>query len=464
MVETKTLTPAAQFHESFQKMSSQFELALPKHMPVERFMRVVQTAVNGNPDLLVADRASLFEACMKAAQDGLLPDGRDGALVIYNTKVPGKDGEKDRWIKKVQWMPMVGGIMKKARNSGEIALITAGCVWGGDKFRYWIDDDGEHIFYEPGEKQDLNIFVCAFAMAKLKDGTVYALKVTPTDVDKMRNASKAKDGPAWKVWFDQMAMKGAIRRLSKRLPMSSDLDDLVRRDDELYDFKGEREEFQRIENPLRDRPPAPKTIEHSPDETTETDTSTAESDGDDELDAELIIDRQGNVTKRPADGTVTPATVLDYRFPDEPLFDSFQLWLTNVESNKLANPLAKDTKPARSAGTSAAGGGEAAESDSGTGEAEGPATTETSQAASPSPAKAQSEAKAAKQAPAKPYTDGGTYFEWLKGQLGTAKSKAGIQDVWGSSKADRLELCSAEQMEELADLKNAALERVAKGK
>jgi recombination protein RecT len=62
---TQQLTPAAQFHQAFTKMESQFSLALPKHMPVERFMRVVLTAVNGNPDLLNADRQSLFESAMK---------------------------------------------------------------------------------------------------------------------------------------------------------------------------------------------------------------------------------------------------------------------------------------------------------------------------------------------------------------------------------------------------------------
>src|SRR5258708_34442980 len=34
-----------------------------------------------------------------------------------------------------------------------------------------------------------------------------------------------------------MAKKSAIRRLSKRLPLNTDLDDLIRRDDALYDFE-----------------------------------------------------------------------------------------------------------------------------------------------------------------------------------------------------------------------------------
>lgn len=79
----------------------EFAPALPSHITPERFQRVVVTAVNLNPDLLRANRLSLLNACAKAASDGLLPDGREGALVIF-----GKDAV---------WMPMVSGIIKKAR-------------------------------------------------------------------------------------------------------------------------------------------------------------------------------------------------------------------------------------------------------------------------------------------------------------------------------------------------------------
>ena len=469
MAETKQMTPAAQFHESFQKMGPQFDLALPKHMPLERFMRVVQTAVNGTPDLLNADRASLFEACMKAAQDGLLPDGRDGALVIYNTKVPGKDGEKDRWIKKVQWMPMVGGLMKKARNSGDIALITTGCVWGGDKFRYWIDDEGEHLLYEPGEKQDMNIFVCAFAMAKLKDGTVYALRVTPADVAKVRNASKAKDGPAWSNWFDQMACKVAFRRLYKRLPSSSDLDDVIRNDDELYDFGGKDPEavsFQPVKNPLKDE--APKTIEHNADETGGAETGTGETDGNAELEEnDLVIELDGKVILKR--GKIEGGcSIVDRRFEGkDAYFQHADQWREACTDNGF--PCTFDAKGnlTKAAPKEQERGGAAREAASAAGEEAGksaPAASEPDQAASQGPGKGGSEGKAAKTPPAKPYTDGTSYLAWLKEQLAAVKTKTALTELWSSTKADRVELCSSDQMEEAADLKNAANERINKGK
>lgn len=237
-VQTKDLVTA--FKNQIANNEREFKAALPAHIPVERFMRVVTTAVTSNADLLQADRRSLFEAATKAAQDGLLPDGREGALVIYNTKV--KEGGKEFWIKKVQWMPMIAGILKKVRNSGELSTIVARVVYAGDKFRNWIDDTGEHIEYEAGDEQDQDVVRKVFAMAKLKDGSIEVEVLSPNDIEKIRAASRSKDKGPWIDWWPEMAKKSAIRRLAKRLPMSTDLDDLIRRDDALYDFDGARED------------------------------------------------------------------------------------------------------------------------------------------------------------------------------------------------------------------------------
>ena len=124
-------------------MTTEFAKALPRQMPSERFVRTVNTAIQLNPDLAAADRRSLMAACMKAAQDGLLPDGREGALVIYNTKTKVQENgrEVERWVKNVQWSPMVAGLMKKARNSGEIAGISASVVFRHDHFKLVKGDD-----------------------------------------------------------------------------------------------------------------------------------------------------------------------------------------------------------------------------------------------------------------------------------------------------------------------------------
>ena len=79
-------SPISEVRLQLDTMVGQFAAVLPKHIPVERFGRVVLTAVQTNPELLNVERRSLWNACMEAAQDGLMPDGRLGVLVVYRDK------------------------------------------------------------------------------------------------------------------------------------------------------------------------------------------------------------------------------------------------------------------------------------------------------------------------------------------------------------------------------------------
>jgi len=229
-VEERKLTPSQQFRAELDRMNDQFAAALPSHIKPEKFARVVMTAVLSDPAILQADRQSLLESAIRAAQDGLLPDKREGAFVVFNAKVNGE------WIKKVQWMPMIAGIIKRVQQSGEIKMLTARVVYGGDHFRTWIDDQGEHVEYEPSEEQDTDTIRRVFAMATTTDGAVYVEPLSAKDVEKIRSVSRSKDKGPWVDWWEEMAKKSAIRRLAKRLPLSTDLHDLIRRDDGFYDL------------------------------------------------------------------------------------------------------------------------------------------------------------------------------------------------------------------------------------
>lgn len=267
----QTRTPAESFRDQWTKQESEVAVALPPHIPVERFMRVVMTAVGGNADLMNADRRSLFESAMKAAQDGLLPDGRDGALVIFNksvkTKVKNEHGheyEKKEFIQAVQWMPMVGGILKKIRNSGELLSLSAYVVYENDEFQYTLGDE-ETIVHRPCLDSNRGDAKLVYAIAKTKDGGIYREIMTLKDVEKVRAVSKTgKFGP-WADWWDEMAKKTVIRRLAKRLPMSSDLDDLMRRDDDLYDFSGRRSDVDAQQNRIQQRGTLSQLLQSKPD-------------------------------------------------------------------------------------------------------------------------------------------------------------------------------------------------------
>lgn len=195
------------------------ERSLPAHISVDKFRNAVLTALNLNPDLLEADRQSLYLASMRAAADGCVPDGREGAFVVYNSKV--KRAGQEIWVKSVQWMIMEQGIKKRMRNSGDIASIVTHAVYKNDVFEFSLGDE-ESIVHKPTLDMDPGPVIAAYAIIKLKDGTIIREVMPRRDIDRARAMSRSKDGPAWTNWYDQMARVKVLRRASKSCPMDSE--------------------------------------------------------------------------------------------------------------------------------------------------------------------------------------------------------------------------------------------------
>jgi recombination protein RecT len=247
-VVTQRQSPVAELRDQMTKMEPEFKRALPPHIPPERFQRVAMTAINRNPDLQHADRKTLMEACMLAAQDGLLPDGREAALVVFNTK------KGDQWVKAVQYMPMVAGIRKKVYQSGEITSLVARVARENDHFDVVYGDE-ERIEHKP------NLFnagemIAVYAIATYRDGSKAREVMTIDDVNRIRAISRSPEKGPWKDHYEEMAKKTVIRRLSKSLPLSAEADEVIRRDDGFYNLERPQQTVTQI------RPVAPaQTIE-----------------------------------------------------------------------------------------------------------------------------------------------------------------------------------------------------------
>jgi recombination protein RecT len=229
-------------------MASEFFKELPKQIPTDRFVRTIITAIHANPALATADRTSLKLACMKAAEDGLLPDGREGALVIYNTEVKDHKTKTSTWVKKVQWLPMVWGLCKKARNTGEVAKITAHVVFRHDHFRMIYGDDELFEHEAPLDVPDEDMVeanaIGAYAIATMKDGTKVRAWRHRRHIMLAKAKSKAQDGMLWTTFWEEGWQKTAIRYLNKYLPSSQELQGFAKaaeRDDELADMNEPRD-------------------------------------------------------------------------------------------------------------------------------------------------------------------------------------------------------------------------------
>lgn len=244
----KQLSPLAEVQERVSKMGGQLKSVLPSHIDIAKFQRVAMTAIAMDPALLKADRQSLYQSLTKAAMDGLLPDKREGALVIYKTKV--KIDGRDEWIEAVQWMPMVAGILKKVRQSGEVASISAHAVYENDEFDYLLGDN-EQIHHKPTHGQPGKI-KGAYCIVALKDGFKVRDYMPWWRIEKAKAVAKTKF--VWDAWPDEMAIKTVIKHIAKVLPQSTDIEAAFERDD-----TAQFEATATLLGSRQDAPPAPLT-------------------------------------------------------------------------------------------------------------------------------------------------------------------------------------------------------------
>jgi recombination protein RecT len=228
--EPKRQHPIVEFQAYATERAEQLAFALPAHISPERFTRVLMTALQRKADLLKCTKQSLWNACMLAAQDGLLPDGREGAIVPYGENANGK---KQADI--ATWMPMIEGLRKKARNSGEISDWSVQVVRARDEFDFALGDDA-FIMHRPYFGiDDPGQVIGAYSIATLKDGTKSREVMSRRELDAIRAKSRATNGP-WgdPTFFPEMCRKTVARRHYKQLPHSSDLDDMIARDDQAF--------------------------------------------------------------------------------------------------------------------------------------------------------------------------------------------------------------------------------------
>lgn len=232
MSQSRELAPVAQVCRAIAspEFRQRLEQALPPGVDVDRFTRVVLTAIQQNPKIAEAgDRQSLYNSAIRAASDGLLPDGREGAFVEFRKK----DG--DRWTTAIQWMPMVGGIIKRLAQAG--ISIDAQVVYENDEFEQILGDDAAIHHKAPKLGTPRGKPIGAYAIARLPNGLVMREVMDHEQIEQVRAASRAADGGPWKTWWTEMARKTVIRRLAKRLPIiDNGIRETLERDDDLYDF------------------------------------------------------------------------------------------------------------------------------------------------------------------------------------------------------------------------------------
>ena len=223
-----------------ERMKDQFRAVLPPDMPPERFIRHVLTAMQNNPKLWRCEYHSVLNAAMKSAQDGLLPDGREGVIVPYQ--------ERDSNQLKAQWMPMIFGIRHKVMKTGLLRKWEVFVVHEGDLFEFEL---GDHPFirHKPAARGGrTRPVIAAYSVATYPDGTQSFEVMNIDEIEDVRKRyARSERGPwADPVAYPEMCRKTVARLHAKQLPQSSDLERMLSRDDFLYSLDRKPGEQQRL--------------------------------------------------------------------------------------------------------------------------------------------------------------------------------------------------------------------------
>jgi recombination protein RecT len=320
--------PLVQFREYVNQRMTTLEEALPPYITPKKFVSVVMTALQTKPDLLKCTFPSLWNACVRAAHDGLLPDGREGAIAPYGESADGK-----RVAEIATWMPMVEGFRKKIFETGKVKSWEVNVVYEKDEFDYQLGDNA-FITHKPAiGLANPGGIVGGYSIAKLTSGETVREVMSAFQINQVKAKSKALKGP-WSdaQSFPEMCKKTVARRHYKQLPHSESLDAIFARDDQENGFADPEA------TPIA---PAPRRAISSQ---VAMDQYAGLGDG------ETLDHETGEVTRKSSDDAVASASL-----EKEAAASSAQ---SAAASNMRGSPTSEHTKEIKDAGTTGAATGE----------------------------------------------------------------------------------------------------------
>jgi recombination protein RecT len=205
--------------------------ALAKTVTFDRMINAFYLCVRKNPKLLDCTEQSIMGALLETGNLGLEPGGSLGQAYL----VPFKNNKAGGRLE-VQLIAGYKGLLKLVRNTGELASITAEVVYRQDElFEYGLGSEPfvKHVPTEAEIPTPIwDQIRAAYAVARMKDGTIQFQLVLKRDLVKARKRSKSSDEGPWVTDPEEMCKKTAIRRLAKLLPASAEAHRLVAYDEQ----------------------------------------------------------------------------------------------------------------------------------------------------------------------------------------------------------------------------------------
>ena len=221
---TKELSTITELKNDFDLKKEVITSLLPKTVSFSKFKETAISAIVNNKDLLfLKNKESLFRSVTLAAQAGVLPDGKRGAIVKY-----GND---------CSFMIMMKGVVEVILQQENVRSLSVDVIFDIDKYTYKVCSDYRDGFYfehsRPlGERGNI---IGAYALLTFKDDSKKIAVIDKIEINRSKNVAKSKS--IWNNWEDEMTKKTVIHRLAKTLCLSERMDAVIESIHQDSDFK-----------------------------------------------------------------------------------------------------------------------------------------------------------------------------------------------------------------------------------
>ncbi len=204
--ESRQLTPVRELQQYLSGKIAQLTQWCKQDVDPASLVRFALADFKKSEKLRKCTMESIYLALVACAQVGLEPGGvmQHCFIIPYGGEAAFQLGYR--------------GAIELANRSPRIARVGANLYYENDDFTIDIGSNAR-VQHSP-ELGPRGEIVGAYAFAKFANGEIDVEWTGMDDLTKIRDAGA--NGPAWKTWEDQMFRKAPIKRLAKRLPLTSE--------------------------------------------------------------------------------------------------------------------------------------------------------------------------------------------------------------------------------------------------
>jgi recombination protein RecT len=217
VVAQPTADALAPIRDLLKRSATKIELTAARGVDPQQAIERTVLVISRNNDLLRCTPESIVRAVVQSLQYGLEPTGPIGGahLVPYGTEC----------VLIIDYR----GLLEMARRSGDVRRARCRVVYEKDvlDYAYGLEERLVHVPHlqgDPGQPRFI------YAVVDYADGDTEFLVWSKTQVEAIRQRSKAKNNGPWISDWEAMAMKTVLRQALKLARLSGDVREAIEED------------------------------------------------------------------------------------------------------------------------------------------------------------------------------------------------------------------------------------------